>query len=553
MTKHLSSFIKKNLIEIIILFFSLAFSIWLMFSTFSYQDGSMIIATKAWSDFASHIPLIRSFSFGYNFPPEYPIFSGEPIRYHFLFYLFVGVLERIGIPLHYALDIPSAILFTSLIFMIYIFSSALFKSKTVGIMSIFLFLFNGSLSFVEFFRIHPLSLNTFTQIISNTTFPAFGPYDGKVVAVFWNLNTYTNQRHLAGAYAFSLALLYFHIKPLLTNTHVRLHRSIILGILLGLSFFFHTAIILMTITILGCLSLVSKKLRLSTIIMIGIALFIALPQYLYLQSASSNFQIGFHPGYLIANNLTIVNFISYWFTNLGLHFITIPIAFFLIKWQYKKLFFCFLSLFLVGNLLQFTPDMPTNHKFFNYFIIFGCFLSSYVIIRLWKKSIFLKPVALTLTFFLVFSGIIDFFPIYNDSKIALADYPKNIDIAWIKNNTSPKAVFLNSEYLYATESLAGRKIIFGWPYFSWGAGYDTASHDIDRRSMLAANDKISFCTIAQKYDIHYASLKKNQLKDDTNNTINHNFFNNNFPLVYSNTASQVMIYSINSCYNPHDQ
>ncbi|MEK7517209.1 MAG: hypothetical protein AAB583_01565 [Patescibacteria group bacterium] len=546
----LFSFIKKNLIEAILLSFSLAFSFWLMFSTFSHEDGSMIIATKAWSDFASHIPLIRSFSLGHNFPPEYPIFPGEPIRYHFLFYLFVGVLERIGIPLHYALNIPSALLFTSLVFMIYIFSSALFKNKAVGIVSVLLFLFNGSLSFVEFFRIHPFGLNMFTEIINNTSFPSFGPYDGKIVAVFWNLNTYTNQRHLAGAYAFSLALIYFHIKPLLKNTHIQLNRAIILGILLGLSFFFHTAIILMTITILGCLFFISKKLRLSTIIMIGIALIIAFPQYLYLQSASSSFKIGIHPGYLIANNLTIVNFINYWFANLGLHFITIPIAFFLIKWQHKKLFLCFLSLFFVGNLLQFTPDMPTNHKFFNYFIIFGCFLSSYVIIKLWQKSVFIKPVALTLTFLLVFSGIIDFFPIYNDSKIVIDDYRKNPDIAWVKNNTPPESVFLNSIYIFAPESIAGRKILFGWPYFSWGAGYNTLPRDVDRKNMLATNDKASFCTIAQKYGIRYASLKKNQLKDDTGNIINHTFFNNNFPLVYSNTASQIMIYSTNSCYNP---
>jgi hypothetical protein len=67
-----------------------------MFSTFSYKDGNMLIASKAWSDFASHIPLIRSFSFGNNFPPQYPLFSGPPIKYHFLFYAFVGLLEKLG-------------------------------------------------------------------------------------------------------------------------------------------------------------------------------------------------------------------------------------------------------------------------------------------------------------------------------------------------------------------------------------------------------------------------------------------------------------------------
>ena len=78
-----------------------------MFSTFSYEKGVMEISSKAWSDFANHIPLIRSFSLGNNFPPQYPLFAGPPIRYHFLFYAFAGFLEKTGIRIDYALNIPS--------------------------------------------------------------------------------------------------------------------------------------------------------------------------------------------------------------------------------------------------------------------------------------------------------------------------------------------------------------------------------------------------------------------------------------------------------------
>src|SRR6266566_3681848 len=96
-------FLKNHLFELFLFTLFLIFSIWLMFSTFSYRNGSMVIATKAWSDFANHIPLIRTFSFGSNFPPQDPLFSGEFIHYHFLFYMFVGLLEKIGIRIDYAL------------------------------------------------------------------------------------------------------------------------------------------------------------------------------------------------------------------------------------------------------------------------------------------------------------------------------------------------------------------------------------------------------------------------------------------------------------------
>jgi len=102
----------------------LVFSFFLMFKTFQITpDGNLKLALKLWSDFAATIPLIRSFSLGDNFPPQYPIFAGPPIRYHFLFYLVVGFLEKIGVRLDWALNIPSAISFFALILIIYFFTN----------------------------------------------------------------------------------------------------------------------------------------------------------------------------------------------------------------------------------------------------------------------------------------------------------------------------------------------------------------------------------------------------------------------------------------------
>src|SRR5579885_3661753 len=95
--KHRAAFLDPiPLALLVILSFSFAF--WLEFHTFSYDSKAkeMIIAEKVSSDFLAHIPLIRSFSFGHNWPPEYPLFPGVPIRYHFLFYAGVGLLEKIG-------------------------------------------------------------------------------------------------------------------------------------------------------------------------------------------------------------------------------------------------------------------------------------------------------------------------------------------------------------------------------------------------------------------------------------------------------------------------
>ncbi|MBU2632747.1 hypothetical protein KKG52_03455 [Patescibacteria group bacterium] len=139
--KRIKQILKKNQLEFLLVTLFFIFSWWLMFLTFSYNNGEMQIATRVWSDFASHIPLIRSFSFGYNFPTEFPLFPGEPIRYHFLFYFFVGIIEKLGLRIDYALNIPSIFGFTFLLFMIYFFAKGVFKSKFIGILSVVFFSF----------------------------------------------------------------------------------------------------------------------------------------------------------------------------------------------------------------------------------------------------------------------------------------------------------------------------------------------------------------------------------------------------------------------------
>src|SRR3989344_5595347 len=163
---------------------ALLFSFWLMFHTFSYdaRNNTIHIGRTLWSDFGAHIPLIRSFSMGDNFTlllkgkPEYPIYPGEPIRYHFLFYALVGLLERLGLGIDWALNIPSALGFFFLLFFIFAIVKKLFTDIRVAVLSVIFFLFNGSLAFLRFFALHPLSKNILYDIRNASAFPAAAPW-----------------------------------------------------------------------------------------------------------------------------------------------------------------------------------------------------------------------------------------------------------------------------------------------------------------------------------------------------------------------------------------
>ena len=83
-TKTLMSALSRvgNKWELVLYAILLWFSTWIMFKTFSYdfETGKIMVGKKIWSDLAANLPLIRSFSYGDNWPPEYPIYPGEPIR-----------------------------------------------------------------------------------------------------------------------------------------------------------------------------------------------------------------------------------------------------------------------------------------------------------------------------------------------------------------------------------------------------------------------------------------------------------------------------------------
>lgn len=542
MLNKIRLFLKHNLLEFLFFLFLSVFSAWLMLGSFSQSNDELKISTKAWSDFAGHIPLIRSFSFGSNFPPEYPLFPGEPIKYHFLFYAFVGLLEKIGFPIGLALNIPSILGFVFLLVMIYFLAKLIFKSRTIGILSVIFFLFNSSLSFLYYFKDKPISFSSLKQIPQISNFLSFAPYGDGIITAFWNLNIYTNQRHLAISLALSLLIIYLLIRPLFEKNELGIKWHILLGVVLGLSFFLHTTVLLMSGIIILTLAILFSKIRKKSLLLLIVAGITAVPQFIYLRGSG-----GFSPqiviGYLISGNFTIRKIVEFWSYNLGISIILISLGFLLANKIQKRILLSFFSLFLIGNLIQFSPEIAANHKFFNYFLLIGNMFSAYALIVLWKKNHLLKPIVIIMAFLMIFGGIIDIFPIYNDHKISIDDYRKNKDAEWILNNTSPDAVFLNTTYLYDPASLAGRKIFLGWPYFAWSQGYKMEKRGTILKNILGAKDKLTACRLLRRNNIDYLEIKI-QNPPDPNIPLISNLYDKKFIKEYKNSLSNYSIYNV---------
>lgn len=525
----------------------LAFSSWLMFHTFSYDPDtySMKIAYKLWSDFGAHIPLIRSFSLGDNFTNffrgaiQYPIFPGEPIRYHFLFYLFVGFLEKIGVRIDWALNVPSIAGFFFLLILLYILARRLFASRAVGLLTIVFFLFNGSLGFVRFFTLHPIGARTIQDITRARDFPAFAPWGPGEVAAFWNLNIYTNQRHLA--VAFSLVILFIlTVLGMEKRSRYRQIPWIILwGIVFGLLPYFHQPTLLIVAIVMAVYMLFFPHARPFLFFTGLLTTIIALPQLWLGRAGATGFE--WYPGYIIHNQLVtegfvraLVHFMSFWWQNLGLHAILIPLGFFFIPKRARTALLPIVPLFIIPNLFKFSVEASANHKFFNFILMLGNMISAYILVSVFSaikrlsrhwiiglpaRHRFAQAIAGGFAYSLIslllipltLSGIIDFFVIVNDTRGTLTDIPKNETATWVMQHTPKNAIFLNSSYLYHPASVAGRPIFLGWPYFAWSAGYKENRMPVMKEMYEDAGVR---CSLLAKYHISYVTVE--EVKNDPN-------------------------------------
>ncbi|MFA5776398.1 MAG: hypothetical protein WC988_02495 [Patescibacteria group bacterium] len=479
----------------------------------------MRIASKVNSDFISHIALIRSFSLGDNLTrvlqakiPEYPLFPGEPIRYHFLFYMFIGVLEKLGLRIDWALNVPSIIGFFSLLTMIFFLSKTIFKNIAISILSVLFFLFNGSLAFIRFFTINPFSSHSLKDICNNSVFPAFAPWGPGEITAFWNLNIYTNQRHLAGA--FGLILLFILTALFLENKPWKKQRpwSIVWGLTLSIFPYFHQPSLLILAIIMLSYWFLFPPLRRYLTVAGLLGIFVVVPQIIGVKHGPS--LVNWYPGYLIHDSLNIKHFLSYWWQNLGLHSLIIPIGFLAASVKVKKIFFPFFPIFIISNLLTFAPETAANHKFFNFILIMGNMLTAYTLVLFLKGLLKLNNLLIRflgflslfiLSFFLVFSGIIDFFAIKNDDIGLWPDVNSHPLARWALYNTNPYDTILNADYI-SPISLSGRKIFLGWPYFSWSAGYDTKLRIKIKRDIFEAESVQDQCILLRKYGLSYTVL-----------------------------------------------
>jgi hypothetical protein len=414
--------------------------------------------------------------------------------------------------------------------LIFILASKMFSSTTVGITSVILFLFNGSLSFLDFLKNYPLSPQSLSRLVNLSDFVSFGPWNGSLITAFWNLNIYTNQRHLGLSFAVCLLIVYI----LFTRSEKLLPLT---GFLLGSLLLTNQAAFAVGVLFTGWFFLVRPPLRLPLIASsIGLIPWLILARYTMNISPS----VIFKPGYLVSGSLTPVSFLRFWFYNLGLNSLFIPVGFLLAPKKARIFAVPLTVLFILPNLWQFSPDMINNHKLFNFFLIIGVMFSANVLIKASRVKHFGFVLALILTLGLTLGGIVDFFPVKNDYFVRINDIAADPDAAFFAGTPKTSTV-LNSFWFYHPASIAGRSIYNGYPYFTWSYGYNQVARENSAVGIYRAETVSEACSLLKSAGISYVELSPFAEK-----FINPNWqlWQTGFIPVYKNPKTGLSVFSV---------
>src|SRR5437660_12546552 len=182
---------------------------WMMFASFNSGGTKLQISNPEYSDFGPNTAIMQSFAVGHNFPTEYPHFSGDRIRYHFLFYFQAGNLEFLGLNPAWSLNLLSITTLVAMLVVAMTLGEVVFNSRAVGRLGSVLFFFFGSLSYIPFLQKQP-SARAAIQAIKNQRdyLPTIFPYRGDAWGT-WSQVTYLNQRHFASAIGILLIVFCF--------------------------------------------------------------------------------------------------------------------------------------------------------------------------------------------------------------------------------------------------------------------------------------------------------------------------------------------------------
>jgi len=237
----------------------------------------------------------------------------------------------------------------------------------------------------------------------------------------------------------------------------------------------------------------------------------ALPQMLFLATGSGRAQMPklLHWGYTI-DHPTVANVTKYLGFTFGFKWLLIALALVFATNLQRRFFLAFLSLIAVAFCFQFTIETLGNQKFIHIWVIIANLFVAFALWRLWHLSLGGttlpgKFAAIVTILLIIPGGVIDFFPVHNNgwSEVTYRNDPL---IDWLNKNTTPREIFLTDRFVNHPILMAGRRVFYGWPYYSWSAGFDASKRDRVYTELFESRDPWKLYRLLKENSIKYVGF-----------------------------------------------
>ena len=377
-------------------------STFLMFYTYRVDGNTLLNGSSTFSDLSPHTAMVSSFGKGFNFPTQYMHFSGDGIKYHFLFYFFAGTLQYLGLPIDYALNLPSVISMVCALVLLGLLAVLISSRRIAFLAAPVLVFFRSSLNVFYHFNELLSSGSTFSaalkEILGSTSWYAVTDYDNWGI---WAINVYPNQRHLMLGIAVIILMIIIFL-PFVRRLGISISRSegfgggvkafafsrnswlprsgdplypvsiTLLACILVIAMpYFHGSCLIALLLVLFGMALFSE----SRLLYLFVAICAVISSFIQTQAFSGGYSnvvsFTFEPGFIL-NNVTVYSLAKYLIIVTGLTlilafvFAVAALVFDLIR---KKpvhrflLFFCSLLPMVFAFTFKVSLEMLANHKF----------------------------------------------------------------------------------------------------------------------------------------------------------------------------------------------
>jgi len=564
------------------------FASYIIFYTFFVKDQIVHSGFTVFSDFAPHTAVINSFSKGHNFPAQYPHFAGDGINYHFFFFYLCGNLHYLGMRLDFAMNVPSIAGILCFALLLGHLSVVLTKRKITFLIAPAMLFFRSSNAIFshlqDIYSNRGFDLSAILRdIIKTDIFIGKTRHDDWGL---WALNVYANQRHLLWGFSIILIIIilflpsldttfknvklteYFSLKRLWIIENKR--NLVICVMLMAILPYWHGSMLLTGLCVLFVMAFFAKE-RLSYLIMgiTGAAASIFWSG-IFSGGAANVADPKFYWGF-ISDDKSIMGVMIYLFNVLGISFILIFLLLISRRGRTGRVMMLAFSAPLIFALtVSLTPDVTVNHKYiiasvamFNIFIAeFICILyenTGEAILRLnnkdlkitekikdYSQSIIMVIATILITFSVFSTGVVELIGYINKNSNHFRVDLNSPVITWVEANTEPDDVFLTAPYHMNPLFFSGRKIFYGWSYYTWTAGHDTFARDVEMKNLFSGynGDLSAFLETAKRHNLKYAIIDA-ELLNNPEYIVDVEFFEINFERVlYLPENNNIRIFQI---------